>query len=171
MKVAIIYDSKTGNTQELALAIKESCKAQDVVYIGKPKDCVEADLYFIGSWTDKGSCSESIGTFCRQLRNEKVVIFATAGFGCSKEYTDTLYQRFIQHLDSSNKILGHFYCMGKMPLSVRDRYISMLQEHPEDKKLEVSVKNFDDALSHPNDKDLEELKEFVENIFLKIYNI
>ena len=43
-----------------------------------------------------------------------------------------------------------------MPYSVRERYVSMMQANPEDKNLEVSIKNFDEALSHPNEADLQD---------------
>ena len=39
-------------------------------------------------------------------------------------------------------------------MSVRDRYVAMLQANPEDKNMEVNVKNFDEALSHPDTTDL-----------------
>ena len=45
-----------------------------------------------------------------------------------------------------------------MPLSVRERYIKMKEspEHPAN--LDMLIKNFDCALSHPDREDLERLK-------------
>ena len=54
MKIAIVYKSITGNTEKIAIAIKETSNNYDIVYFGKPKDNIEADLYIIGSWTNKG---------------------------------------------------------------------------------------------------------------------
>lgn len=51
-----------------------------------------------------------------------------------------------------------------MPLSVKERYIKMIQDHPDDKKLKVSLKNFEEALTHPDNQDLQQLKEFVRGI-------
>ena len=56
--------------------------------------------------------------------------------------------------------MGYFYCQGKMPMSVRGRYVKMIQENPEDKNLAVSIENFDKALSHPDKNDLENAKKF-----------
>ena len=39
-----------------------------------------------------------------------------------------------------------------MPIGIRSRYEQLIKEHPEDRNLEVSIKNFDEALKHPNKK-------------------
>ena len=41
-----------------------------------------------------------------------------------------------------------------MRLESREKYVALLREHPEDKQLQVSVKNFDEAQSHPDANDL-----------------
>ena len=51
-----------------------------------------------------------------------------------------------------------------MPIQVRERYVALIKEHPDDKNLQVSVENFDKALSHPDEKDLEDVKEWVNDI-------
>lgn len=47
---------------------------------------------------------------------------------------------------------------GKMPQSVRERYMKMKEnpEHPAN--LDALIKNFDCALSHPDSDDLEKLR-------------
>ena len=72
MKYAVIYESATGNTKLLAEAVprelgEESCicfapasEASDNIK-EKVKD---ADMIFLGFWTDKGDCSGNIGYFC-----------------------------------------------------------------------------------------------------------
>lgn len=162
MKTAIVYDSKTGNTKMVAEAIKSVC--HDIVYCGPVQENIEAELYFIGSWTDKGNCSERMQTFCKTLHNKKIAIFGTCGFGGSYAYIETLAKRFISNFAGDNEIMGNFYCMGKMPMTVRERYVSMLQTHPEDTKLAVSIENFDEALVHPDNTDIENAKMFAKNI-------
>ena len=58
MKIAIVFSSNTGNTEYLAQGIKEVVQKNDLVYFGKFQEGIDADLYFVGSWTDKGCCSE-----------------------------------------------------------------------------------------------------------------
>ena len=79
MKICIYYDSITGNTKKIADAIYETCK-DEVLYCGKPQKLQEADLYFIGSWTDKGNCSSVIQNLLSSLKNKKIAYFGTCGF-------------------------------------------------------------------------------------------
>ena len=41
-----------------------------------------------------------------------------------------------------------------MPEAIKDRYVKLLQEHPEDKKLQVSLKNFEEVKTRPNTEDI-----------------
>ena len=154
MKIAVVYKSLTGNTKLVAEAIGEALKSEHDVCVCEPAECVEADLYFVGTWIDKGSSTKEIAEFLAKLDNKKIALFATAGFGGSQEYYDALAERIKAQIPESNEILGQFFCQGKMPMSVRDRYVAMLQANPEDKNMEVNVKNFDEALSHPDTTDL-----------------
>lgn len=156
MKLAIIYKSLTGNTKMVADAIAESLKDLELVYVGEPVENIDADLYFVGTWIDKGNCTKEIADYLSTLEGKRVAIFATAGFGGSKEYYDVLLERIKDQIPKSNQLTGQFFCQGKMPMSVRERYVSMMQANPEDKNLEVSIKNFDEALSHPDHIDLAE---------------
>lgn len=163
MKAAIVYKSVTGNTKVIAEAIRDAL-AEEVVYFGEPKEGIEADVFFVGSWTDKGMCCKEIAEFLQTLSNKKIAYFGTAGFGGSKEYYDALFGRVKELVAESNEIVEGFYCQGKMPMRVRERYVSMMTEHPEDKKLEVSIQNFDEALAHPNQEDLDMVNEWARKI-------
>ncbi len=93
MKVAIIYSSITGNTKLLAETIKSEIK-EEIAYFGKPiNEEIDADIYFIGSWTNKGDASNDIINFLKKLKNKKIAYFGTAGYGGSTTYYDTLFSR------------------------------------------------------------------------------
>lgn len=92
------------------------------------------------------------------------MLFLIAGFGDNQEYYDKLANCFDSFVDSSNQILGHYFCQEKMSLT-RERHIKMIHEHPEDKKLKVSLDNFDKALLHPDQNDLKNAKNYALNIF------
>ena len=151
MKTYLLYESKTGNTKQLADVIQELFQASMVDTLD------EADLVFFGSWTDKGTFAEAMIEQAKHIHHKKVFIFGTCGFG-GEAYREQLYERAAALLDDTNQVVGHFYCQGKMPPAVRDRYVSMLHEHPDDQKLQVSVRNFDQALSHPDSADLTALR-------------
>ncbi len=160
MKVCVIYDSVTGNTKMLADVIE---KKYAEILTENPE---EADVVFLGSWTDKGSVSEKIKAQAEKIHGKKVFIFGTCGFGGSTEYYEKLYERAAAVLDESNEIIGHYYCQGKMPMSVKERYVSMLREHPEDKRMQASLQNFEEALAHPDQNDLDRLSEILDALKL-----
>ncbi len=167
MNIAIIYSSITGNTKIIAETIKESLQKENIVYFGNPtEDLPEADIYIIGSWTDKGNPTDEIINVLKKIKSKKIAYFGTAGFGGSEEYFKKLFERVKINIDSSNKILGYFYCQGKMPMQVKTRYEKMLEENPEDSRLKLSIENFDRALSHPNDEDINNVKNWVDTKIL-----
>ena len=49
-------------------------------------------------------------------------------------------------------------------MQIRDRYVDLIKEHPDDKRLKVSVENFDKALPHPDQEDLRCLRETVTSL-------
>lgn len=164
MNIAIVYKSITGNTKTIAEAIKKSIDDNNIVYFGEPKKDVEADLYIVGSCTDKGNCTKEIAEFLSQLNNKKVAYFGTAGFGGTTEYYDTIYNRVKKNINESNMLLGYFYCQGKMPLSIKNKYEQLIKANPEDKNLQVSIKNFEQALNHPDNEDAENAKIWINTI-------
>ena len=109
MKIAIVYSSNTGNTKIIAEAIKEELSNEDIVYFGKPENNIEADIYIVGSWTDKGNCSSEIKEFLTKLNYKKIAYFGTAGFGGQVEYYQTLFNRvkkniYAQIIDDVNSV-------------------------------------------------------------------
>lgn len=57
MKIYVICDSKTGNTRMLEEVIRQR-------YAGNiTENLQEADVVFMGSWTDKGNCSEKVSNY------------------------------------------------------------------------------------------------------------
>ena len=75
-KIAIIYKSLTGNTRQVAEAIRDALGGEEIVYFGEPKPDIVADLYFVGSWTDKGSCDGTVGeSYIRDMEHGGQRIF------------------------------------------------------------------------------------------------
>lgn len=156
MNYSIIYNSKTGNTQLLAKTILDNLSKNECDYIGPIKE-TQSDLLFIGFCTDKGNCSEELTNYLKSLNNKKIFLFGTAGFGGSQEYFDKILDNVKTSINQSNTIIGSFMCQGKMPISVRNRYEQMSKDNPE--RFEPMIVNFDKALSHPDNQDLQALIE------------
>lgn len=165
MNIAIIFDSVTGNTEQVAKAVGEACSGEDMVVFGRPgKDIPRASLIFAGSWTDRGNCSAAMAEFLSRLHGKSVALFGTMGFGESEDYAQGLFERTCPYLPEDNRILGYFYCSGKLPINVRNRCLTMMRDNPGDQRLHACIQNFDYALSHPDETDLARARQFAHNI-------
>ena len=158
MSYSIVYSSKTGNTAQLAQTIASVLPAGS--WCGAPDPAAAAaETIFVGFWTDKGSCDESIAAFLCSLQNKKVFLFGTAGFGGDPAYFDQILDRVQTNLPAGNTVIGRYMCQGKMPMAVRARYEAMAAQDAQ--KFQPMLDNFDRALSHPDAADLAALAEAV----------
>ncbi len=155
MSYAIVYSSRTGNTELLAGAIRESLDPADCLYFGRPDpQALTADQIYLGFWTDKGTCDEETAAFLPLLTDQRVFLFGTAGFGGAPAYFDGILSRVRGLLPETARVTGSFMCQGKMPLSVRRRYETM----PDSPRRTAMLANFDQAVSRPDGQDLADLK-------------
>ena len=162
MTYAIVYSSRTGNTELLARTIQKALPAEDCVYFGGPDAAaLAADRLYVGFWTDKGSCDEALEAFLSGVEGKEVFLFGTAGFGSQPAYFQAVLKRVQANLGPDCTLLGSYMCQGKMPQAVRQRYEAMLAAPGHAPNLEAMIENFDRALSHPDAEDLARLKEAV----------
>ena len=151
MSYAIVYSSRTGNTEQLANAIREALPTEGCLYFGRPDPkALQAETLYIGFWTDKGRCDEETARFLQGLTGQRVFLFGTAGFGGAPAYFEQILSRVKELLPGQVEVIGSFMCQGKMPLSVRQRYEAM----PESPRRTAMIENFDLAVSHPDAQDL-----------------
>ena len=114
MSCAVVWSSKTGNTELLARSIVEFM-GDDCVYAGGPSsDALGADRVYVGFWTDKGSCDESIAAFLTALDSQEVFLFGTAGFGGSGAYFEQILTKVRALIPDTATVVGTFMCQGKM---------------------------------------------------------
>ena len=121
MNPIVIYSTKGGNTEKVALEIAQelNCKA---IKISEESDFLEMslkeyDLVFIGTWIRGGEPSPSMLKFIKQLNledsNRQFALFMTwAGGGISDILT---FKRVKQLLEAKNqRLLDDYYkCYGK----------------------------------------------------------
>ena len=162
MTYAIVYSSRTGNTELLARTIQKALPAEDCVYFGDPDAAaLAADRLYVGFWTDKGSCDEALAAFLSGVEGKEVFLFGTAGFGSQPAYFQAVLKRVQANLGPDCTLAGSYMCQGKMPQAVRQRYEAMLAAPGHAPNLEAMIENFDRALSHPDAEDLARLTEAV----------
>lgn len=156
MRYSIVYSSKTGNTRQLAEAIERQLPAGDLLYCGAPDAAaLQADVLFVGFWTDKGTCDETVAQLLKQAEGKTVYLFGTAGFGQSQQYFDQILARVRENLPAGAVYGGGYMCQGRMPQAVRSRYEAMQAKEPENARYKMLIENFDAALAHPDANDLE----------------
>ncbi len=156
MRYSIVYSSNTGNTRQLAEAIEQQLPTGDLLYCGAPDTAaLQADVLFVGFWTDKGSCDAKVAELLKQTGGKTVYLFGTAGFGQSQQYFDQILARVRENLPAGAVYGGGYMCQGRMPQAVRSRYEAMQAKEPENTRYKMLIENFDEALAHPDTNDLE----------------
>jgi len=160
-KYSIIFSTMTGNTKELADAIRGALPAENCEYFGLSKDFETAtgadaisDMLYIGFWTDRGHADAATLDLLSKLDSKKIFLFGTAGFGGSKAYFDQILNATKESIGENNTVVGEFMCQGKMPQSVKDRYMKMKESPDAPANLDQLIENWDRALSHPDADDL-----------------
>lgn len=169
MKTQILYRTRTGNTEMLAKAIFEAVpgKQKDIAFLDKDTECNKADLYFIGFWTDRGSASVEVLDYLANLQGKKIALFGTCGMGDNPEYYKKIEENIKVFIEGDNEYLGAYLCQGKMPMAIREKYVKMKNQQNE-KQVEAMLRNFDRAMLHPDERDIQGTKMFVQKIFEKI---
>ncbi len=161
-RYSIIYSSRTGNTscwlRRSGRAFRRTCA---IISVLDEAGAVESEKLYVGFWTDKGTADEAALALLKRLKYKKIFLFGTAGFGESEAYFQKVLDRVKESIDESNSIIGTYMCQGKMPMAVRERYEKMKQQPNPAPNLDGLIRNFDRGLAHPDDHDLEELKQAV----------
>lgn len=161
-RYSIIFSSVTGNTKLLADALRETLPKDACDYFGTSENVpTDSQLLYVGFWTDKGNADNATLALLQKLRNKKLFLFGTAGFGISEAYFRKVLDRVRESVDASNTIVGEYMCQGKMPQAVKERYLKMKAQPEHPANLDALIENFDRALPHPDAADLERLKESV----------
>ena len=107
---------------------------------------------------------ENDGVLPLQAGTKKIALFGTCGMGNDLEYYKKIEENIRVFIEDDNEYLGAYICQGKMPISVREKYLSM--KTPENTKMiNAMLRNFDMAMLHPDTQDLEGAKAFVQKVF------
>lgn len=205
---SIVFSSRTGNTAELAEAVREALPEGMCEYFGDVNGAVgggfdsdgnrdhsecsiangnnkrgfdgsdggdyagagcgrtdsatpASETLFVGFWTNQGMADQAAQKLLEQLKGRKIFLFGTAGFGGSEAYFQAILDKTKALIGDSNTVIGTYMCQGKMPLSVRERYVKMKEQPNHMPNIDAMIENFDKALSHPDADDLAKLANLV----------
>ncbi len=160
-RYSIMFSSMTGNTKMLADTIRKILPEENCDYFGPCKENPVSEMLYIGFWTDRGNADKTTLELIKSLRNKKIFLFGTAGFGVDEGYFKRILNNIKENVEPGNQIIGEYMCQGKMPQSVRERYVKMKEQPDHKPNLDMLIANFDHALSHPDANDLENLRKKV----------
>ena len=166
----IMYASHTGNTQRLAACIYQNLQQLgngDIEEISFDTVPADTDLIYVGFCVEKGDCPLEVQELLKKMHHKQIVLFGTCGFGQSEEYYDRIAAKVKQWIPEDNTCLGHFLCMGKMPMQVRKRYEAMENNPQQRETAQMLIRNFDEALLHPDENDYERASVFAKTTWEK----
>ena len=166
----VVYSSETGNTKLLAEEIyyylPDSMGTKDIVNIRSWNGTLFAENYFIGFWINRGSCSLEIIDLISSIKESNVAFFGTCGLGSTDDYYKMIEQNAKVWLPDSNTFLGSYFCQGRMPMEIRDRY-EACRGKCDDAKIDHMLECFDSAFNHPDSQDIYRTHQFVDNCLKK----
>lgn len=169
LEYAVLYQSETGNTRQVAAeifeAIPSDCK--DLINLCECRQIPEAEIYFVGFAVQKGTCVRKVIDCLSLLSNKKVVLFATCGAKPLEEYRKTVESNVTVWIEDDNEYLGMFMCQGKMLMEIRKKYEES-RTHDNVEHIKRMIENFDEAMLHPNVEDLQNVRRFTLEILDQI---
>ena len=161
MKYAVIYQSKSGNTQYLAEQIYRALDTdtKEIIDIDKTSIIPEADVYLIGFGVHNGFCSIDILDVFEQITDGKIAVFATSGYMPTDQYKNNLEKQIEVWLPDDAQYLGMFLCQGNVESDRRKIMISHMPNR--EKELQQMFKI---GSTHPDQEDLDVAIVFAEKI-------
>lgn len=160
MKYLVVYSSRTGNTEKIAIEIFGALpgKSKDIQRLEEQNG--EAETYFVGFWNDKGICGREVIEFLEKLHGKQVAIFGTCGMGQDAEYCRQVSKRVEALIPEDNRYLGSFLCPGRMAPQVLERY-RMMQTKQDSPWIRRMIRLYEEAMLHPDGDDLAGARAFV----------
>lgn len=118
MSYSIIYSTHTDNIIKLAGQIEAALPKEEIIFDGRIEAVedfdTKADVIFIGFWTTKNSCDAKIAELLSTLKNKKIAIFGTCGFGGDEKHFNIVKNNVLKNVDPSNQVLDFYLCLGRI---------------------------------------------------------
>ena len=150
-EVAVIYSSRTGNTEKVAKQLAEALGA--TCHSVKDTSAVPegADLC-VGTWIDRGTADAGAKKYIESLRGRRVFLYGTLGAEPESEHAEKCIANIRALFDPSNEILGAILVQG----AIDPMLIEMFKSMPKDNVhafTEDNAARYAAAASHPDEND------------------
>lgn len=165
MNVLIAYSSKTGNTRKLAQAIHLALPNADLCPMGSVPNPSRYDLVFAGFWVEAENACSDARKCLKRLGGLPVALFATLGaYPDSQHAADSLKAAANEIPDS--KVVDSFICQGAIDPNMIE-WMEQLPQNADNAPTESRRQLWDDAASHPDEKDLQAVADWAVAVLKK----
>lgn len=165
----VVYASESGNTEQIANEIYSvlPSSSKKIMNVRDWNGRYEADTYFIGFWANRGTCSLEIIDLISSLKYKNAAFFGTCGMGNTDDYYKGIENSALAWLADSNYYLGGYFCQGKMPSVIRDKY-EACRGKCEPYLLDAMIKIYEEGQKHPDKQDLLKANVFVHDALSRV---
>lgn len=165
MRYAVIYQSKSGNTKQVANEIYASIDSveKEIVDTDQMRSFPEADVYFVGFGIHDSNCGIDIIDILEQTSSAKCAVFVTCGYVPTKGYKEKLERNIEVWIPDDTEYLGMFVCQGKVEKTRQNIMISKMPDAEEQLKQMFAM-----GSCHPDAEDFHNASNFAIKIQQKV---
>lgn len=158
VRALVVYSSRTGNTKKVGEAIFDALECdKDFIAVDEvPEDLSRYDIIFAGFWAFRRGADDASRHFLSGLHEANVAVFATAGVYPDSEKAQLYLDNTVDLIPEDSYVLGAFICQGKVAsFGEKKKHPDLLAAMDPER-----VKRLEEAEHHPDEKDLEEVRQF-----------
>lgn len=164
MKVAIIYSSRTGNTEKLAKAMFSKSSEETEIYdINNIPPLESFDIVFLGFWVYKGSVDPKMSKVIQNIENKNVAFFGTLGAYPDSEHAQKVINNVNEILEKNN-VLGSFLCQGRVDSAIQKKHGTKSYSSSKHPMTPERMKRLKEAELHPDERDINNIIQFMNQI-------
>ncbi|MCF8125054.1 MAG: flavodoxin family protein [Desulfotignum sp.] len=158
MKSLIVYSSQSGNTKKLADVVYETVNGQTDIFPADEAPTGDGyDLIAVGFWLMAGKPDPKTVEYLSKIKKgNRLFLFATHGAASGSYHVKNAMDQAVT-LAGDAVIAGVFTCQGEVNPKVLEK-VKQKTEPP------VWIKDADTAVGHPDQSDLDALKQVVSGL-------
>ncbi|MBW1659768.1 MAG: flavodoxin family protein [Deltaproteobacteria bacterium] len=157
MKALVVYSSQSGNTKKLAEAVYEVLPDEKEIHpVDEAPEPSGYDLVAVGFWFKSGDPDPKSAEYLKKISGTKLFLFATHGAAPDSDHARKGMEA-AKALAKGAEIVGTFNCQGVVNPGLLEK-VKARPNPPE------WIGDADSAVGHPDENDLNALKEKVREI-------
>lgn len=123
-KGLIVYSTRTGNTQKLALGIRDALGDVDLHPVIDAPRAEERPWVLVGFWVDRGTADTKSIEYLQGLRDQRVGLFGTLGAYPDSKHASEVSNTVSEIVKTHNTLLGCFLCQGRIDPILTEKFRS-----------------------------------------------